>query len=114
MSGRVDYEERRQARIDRLNAAAGRATEEATRQSQRSHDLVKNIPLGQPNIEGRTALPNLRAKSISAMEKAVALDEKSDCYAERAAAAERNTSISSDDPEAIEKLKNKLAKLEVI
>lgn len=112
MSGRSDYEERRQARIDRLTTAAGKATEEANQQYQRSHDLVKDIPFGQPNIEGRTALPNLRSKSWNALGKAVELNEKSDHYAERAAAAEKNTSISSDDPEAIEKLKSKLAKLE--
>ena len=112
MSGRMDYEERRQARIDRLNAAAGKATEEANQQYQRSHDLVKDIPFGQPNIEGRQALPRMREKSWNALGKAVEFSEKSEYYAERAAAAKRNTSISSDDPEAIHKLKNKLAALE--
>lgn len=112
MSGRADFEERRQERIDRLNAAAGKATEESNRQFQRSHDLVKDIPLGQPNIVGRPALPRLREKSRDALGKSVELDEKAAYYADRAEAAENNHAISSDDPEAIEKLKTKLAALE--
>lgn len=112
MSGRADYEERRQARIDRLNGAARKATEESDRQYKRSHDLVKDIPFGQPNIEGRPALPRLREKSWNALGKAVEADEKAAYYAGRAEAAENNSTISSDDPEAIEKLKSKLADLE--
>ena len=112
MSGRADYEERRQARIDRLNDAARRATEESDRQYKRSHDLVKDIPFGQPNIEGHPALPRLREKSRNALMKSVEADEKAAYYAGRAEAAENNSTISSDDPEAIEKLKSKLADLE--
>lgn len=112
MSGRSDYDERRQARIDRLNEASDKATEESNRQYKRSHDLVKNIPFGQPNIEGRPALPRLREKSWNALGKAVEADKKADYYSGRAAAAENNTAISSDDPDAIEKLKAKLAALE--
>ena len=46
------------------------------------------------------------------MEKAVELDKKAAYYAGRAKAAKNNTAISSDDPDAIEKLKSKLATLE--
>ena len=112
MSGRSDYEERRQARIDRLNAAAGKATVESKTQYKRSHDLVKDIPFGQPNIIGRPALPRLRERSARAMDKAVEADSKAAYYAGRAEAAENNRTISSDDPEAIPKLKAKLAALE--
>lgn len=112
MPGREDYEERRQARIDRLNDAAYKASKESEAQYQRSHDLVKNIPLGQPNIEGRTALPRLREKSRSALERSISLDEKSAYYADRAEAAESNSTISSDDPAAIDKLREKVARLE--
>jgi hypothetical protein len=112
MTGRADYEERRQARIDRLNGAAEKATAESEVQCRRSHDLVKDIPFGQPNIIGRPALPRLRERSARAMDKAVEADSKADYYAGRAEAAERNHAISSDDPEAIPKLKAKLATLE--
>lgn len=112
MSGRLDYEERKQNRIDRLNAASEKASSLSESEYKRSHDLVKNIPLGQPNIIGRPALPRLREKSWNAMEKAVELDKKAAYYAGRAKAAKNNTAISSDDPDAIEKLKSKLATLE--
>lgn len=46
------------------------------------------------------------------MEKAVKLDKKAAYYAGRTEAAKNNTAISSDDPDAIEKLKSKLATLE--
>jgi hypothetical protein len=46
------------------------------------------------------------------MDKAVEESSKADYYADRAEAAERNHAISSDDPEALEKLKSKLAALE--
>lgn len=112
MSGRLDYEERKQDRIDRLNAASEKAASLSGSEYKRSHDLVKDIPLGQPNIIGRPGLPRLREKSWNALGKAVQLDEKAAYYAGRAEAAENNTAISSDDPDAIEKLKSKLAALE--
>lgn len=83
MSGRADYEERRQDRIDRLNGAAEKASERSLQYNKRSSDLVKDIPLGQPNIIGRPALPRLREKSARAMDKAVEESGKADYYAER-------------------------------
>lgn len=112
MAGREDYEERKQARIDRLNAAADKAAKERDQKYKISHDLVKDIPLGQPNIIGRNALPRLREKSGNAMEQAARLDEKAKYYSDKADAAENNTAISSDDPTAIEKLRAKIAELE--
>ena len=51
-------------------------------------------------------------KSRNAADRAVKLNEKATYYADRAESAENNRAISSDDPEAIEKLKNKLVSLE--
>ena len=112
MSGREDYNERRQARIERLNAAADREKARGAEAYKRSHDLVKDIPLGQPNIEGRNALPRLREKSMKAFEKSMEHDRKAENYAARADAAENNAAISSDDPAAIDKLEEKIRKLE--
>jgi hypothetical protein len=110
--GRQDYEERRQDRIDRLNNAASKAAERSLQYSKHSNDLVKDIPFGQPNIIGRPALPHLREKSARAMDKSIEESKKSDYYADRATAAENNHAISSDDPEAVEKLKAKITVLE--
>lgn len=107
-TGRADYEERRQERIDRLYQKAGAEEYAARREHQRAHDLVADIPFGQPNIAGRSALPNLRKKSIAAMERGIEHDHKADYYERKAEAAENNGAISSDDPAALEKLKAKL------
>lgn len=47
------------------------------------------------------------------MEKSIAAAEKADYYEHKAEAAERNTAIFSDDPEALTKLKEKLEGLQV-
>ena len=108
MPGRSDYEERRQARIERLKMAANKARSDSNTAYQRSYDLIKDIPLGQPNIVGRPALPRLREKSINLMNKSIEADKKADYYDSRVEAAENNTSISSDDPDSLKKLQNKI------
>jgi len=110
MPGREDYEERRQARIDRMNSASSRLASEAIAASMHSHDLLKDIPLGQPNIHG--ALTGLMNKAHRAADRAVTSRDKSDYYAEKAEAAESNRAISSDDPNALDKLQDKLSALE--
>lgn len=112
MSGRTDYKERREARIDRLESAAATAAAKATAEATRSHDLVKDIPFGQPNIIGRPALPRLREKSARAMDRAIEHSETAEYYSDKAEAAKKNSAISSDDPDAIEKLEAKIEKLE--
>jgi len=76
MPGRKDYEVRRQARIDRLEARAEKEAGQATAELKRSHDLVKDIPFGQPNIVGRPQLPRLRERSAAAMDRALVHDQK--------------------------------------
>ena len=112
MAGRKDYAERKEARIDRLNAASEKAATQSAAEAKRSHDLVKDIPFGQPNIVGRPALPRLREKSVNAMERAIEKDKTAAYYADKAEAAENNTAISSDDPEAVAKLEAKIERLE--
>lgn len=110
MVGRQDYEEKKENRIERLNEAAEKASKQSDAYAQRSHDLVKDIPFGQPNING--SLTGTLNKSRSAMDSSIKSDEKSTYYVEKAEAAQNNRAISSDDPQAIEKLKEKLEKLE--
>lgn len=112
MAGRADYEERRQARIDRLEARAEKEAGQAAAELKRSHDLVKDIPFGQPNIVGRPQLPRLRERSAAAMDRALVHDQKAAHYANRAEAAANNHAISGDDPNALDKLAAKLRALE--
>lgn len=47
--GRQDYEERREARADRLEERAQKAAGKVADAFRRSEDAVRGIPAGQPN-----------------------------------------------------------------
>lgn len=104
-----DYEQKKQDRIDRLRARADKARAESHALFQQSTDMASAIPVGQP-IHG-AADRRYRDRIMGKMEKSFAASDKADYYERRAQAAEENTAISSDDPEAIVKLTEKLERL---
>ncbi len=109
------YEEKRQKRIDRLNGRADRLKGEATATQERAHKMASIIPFGQPILVGHYSEGRDRRyrKRIGAtFDKAHELYQKAQHAEARAHAAETNTAISSDDPEAVQKLRDKLADLE--
>ncbi len=101
-----DYEQKKQDRIDRLRARADKARAESGALFQQSTDMASVIPFGQP-VHG-AADRRYREKIGKKMEQSIAASDKADYYERRAQAAENNTAISSDDPEAITKLTEKL------
>lgn len=109
-TGRADFAERREARIERLHDAADRHAEASAAAFGRAHAAVDGIPLGQPNIGGK--LTPCYKRHDAAMRAGIREDEKADHYAHAAEAAEHNRAISSDDPEALTKLREKLKCLE--
>lgn len=73
--------------------------------------MVEAIPLGQPLLVDHYSYKsdkNYRDRAWGKMEKSVEAGQKADYYRSKAEAAEKNTAISSDDPEAVTKLKEKL------
>ena len=108
--GRQDYEERREARADRLEEQA----DKAANAFRRSEDAVRGIPAGQPILPGARGIPQRKAqeRSWKLMGACVENDRKADYLQRRADAVRGNTAISSDDPEALEKLEEKLAALQ--
>ena len=106
-----DYEERKQARIDRLHEKADRARAESHSLFKQSTDMASAIPFGQP-VHG-PADRRYREKIGRKMDQSIAALEKADYYERKAQAAENNTAISSDDPEALAKLKEKLEDLQI-
>lgn len=105
------YEEKRQARIDRLNEAADRAEKRASDTYDSARKMSEAIPFGQPIIVGHHSERsdrNYRKRINDKFELAFREQGKADELREKAQAAENNTAISSDDPEAIQKLKDKL------
>lgn len=108
------YEAKLERRRERLEARAEKARAESARLHQHSHALVEHIPMGQPVLVGHHSEKRHRRtldRSWNALGKAVAASEKADRLEARAAAV-GSAGISSDDPDSIDKLKEKLAKLE--
>ena len=106
-----DYEERKQARIDRLHEKADKARADSHSLYKQSTDMASAIPFGQPvhNAADR----RYRDKIGKKMDQSIAASDKADYYERRAEAAENNTAISSDYPEALAKLKEKLESLQI-
>lgn len=114
MAGRQDFEERKQARIDRLTEAAYRAEQESEAAYKRGKAISANIPFGQPILVGHHSEKSARAdaqKIENAYRKTFESAEKAEYFAKRAAAVENSSAISSDDPNSIEKLQEKIDKL---
>ena len=113
--GREDYQERKEARIDRMEERAARAQAESSAASHAAHEIMRLIPPGQPILVGHHSERHHRRdldKIDRNMRKSIEAGEKSAYYSSRAASAASNHAISSDDPDAVEKLEAKLAKLQ--
>ena len=111
-----DYEERKQARIDRLHEKAEKASIESHKLWKQSGDMLSRIPEGQPYITDSSSYKSdrrMREGIGKKMEQSFAAMEKAEYFERKAQAAENNTAISSDDPEALAKLKEKLESLQI-
>lgn len=111
-----DYEERKQARIDRYREKAEKARQESRQLSRESSSMLEHIPPGQPILVGHHSERGHRKlleRSDRKMAQSVAASEKADYYEHKAEAAESNTAIPADDPEALNKLTEKLEGLQI-
>ncbi len=109
-----DFEAKQEAKRDRLLAKADRAQSASEAAYKRSHDLTSGIPMGQPILVGHHSEKRHRRTldmSWAAMGRSVEEGKRAEELARRAAAVGTG-GISSDDPEAVVKLKEKLAKME--
>jgi Domain of unknown function (DUF3560)/Large polyvalent protein associated domain 29 len=104
-----------QERIDRRTAAAAAGIVRHRNLSdgyyKRSHSMTSCIPFGQPILvghhsEGRNR--RYRAKAWNMMGKSVSHTTTASYYEDKLHSIETNTAISSDDPDAIAKLKRKI------
>ncbi len=115
--GREDYQERKEARIDRMEERAARAQAESDAAYHAAHEIMRLIPPGQPILVGHHSERRHRRdldKIDRNMRKSIEAGEKSAYYASRAASAASNHAISSDDPDAVEKLEAKLSDLQIL
>jgi hypothetical protein len=112
---RLEFRMRRDARVERLQDRAARLKAEGNARLARADDMASIIPLGQPILvahhsEGRDR--RYRARIHNNMDKAFAALKAADQVASRAAAAEENRAVFSDDPDAIGKLTREVEELE--
>jgi hypothetical protein len=112
--GRRDYEERRASRIARLQERAAGTRVEA-HQRFTKNDALLGVMNGTPVLRGHHSEGRHRrdlARIDNDMRKGVEASKDAERLARAAAAAETNAAISSDDPDAITKLKAKLDRLQ--
>lgn len=110
-----DYEQRKQDRIDRYLEKAGKARAESSALSQQAHTMLSAIPPGQPMLPDHYSYKSdkrCRDRIDTKMRQSISADEKADYYEGKARAAANNRAISSDDPDAVQKLQEKLTALE--
>jgi len=108
------YELKQEAKKERLLNAADRADKASNAAYQSSHDATSDIPFGQPILVGHHSEARHRRaidKSWNQMGKSIALSDKADKLRSKAAGVGTG-GISSDDPDALIKLREKLANLE--
>lgn len=108
MIGRRDYETRKAARIERLQNRADRLRSEGNARIEGARRIGDMIPLGQPILVGHHSEKRHRrdiARIDSGYRKGFAAIEHAATLERRAAIAEDNRAISSDDPEALTKLR---------
>lgn len=112
---RSNYEEKRANRQERYERLALRFKHESDSRYKRFHDLLGVIPMGQPILVGHHSEKGHRAllnKADNNMRKSIEAGEKSAYYAGRAETIKNNHAISSDDPNSLERLKEKLEGLQ--
>ncbi len=115
MLTKEQWEAKRQARYERLVAAAERAEQESKSAYKQSDQMASMIPLGQPILVGHhseKADRRYRERIHQKMRKGWDLHKKSERLAARAKAVADNRAIFTDDPTATEQIEAKIAKLE--
>ena len=115
MGGRADYEERREARKLRYEELSKKAEERSSQYSNSTANRILAMTPGQPIIIGHHSEKKARRLHERAWQdigKSIEEDKKSNYYKNKAESVENSKVIYNDNPNAIEKLKDKLEDLE--
>ncbi len=114
-TGRRDYETRRQARVERLRARAEKVRSAGMVAHAKAEAIAERFWMGQPILVGHHSEKKARRdqqRMHDAMGKSVAAVRIAEALERRANSADANYAISSDDPNALQKLREKLTRLE--
>ena len=108
------FEEKQEARRERLLNAADKAERQGDSRIARANSDSSVIPLGQPILVGHHSEKrdrNFRKRIRNNYSKGIELKEKASKLRDRASSVGK-AGVSSDDPDAVVKLVEKLQKLE--
>jgi hypothetical protein len=113
----MTYRERRERRAERLREWADKRETKSTQAYEASNAIVEGIPFGQPILVGHHSESRHRrdiGRVHRLMDASVEHQRKAEDMNERASTIERqlDQSIYSDDPDAIERLRERIADLE--
>ena len=109
-----DYETKQQAKRKRYQELADQNRAASTNLTAEAREMQDCIPFGQPILVGHHSEQrdrNFRERISKRYQKAIEADRKARHH-ERKANNYGKTGVSSDDPEAVDKLKQKLQNLE--
>jgi hypothetical protein len=109
------YEQKKAARIQRQRTRAGKLRAGAEAAHSKVKAIGDMIPMGQPILVGHDSQRRHErdlGKMDKAMGKTVELTKAAEALERRADRAERSHTVSSDDPDAVTKLKAKLEEAE--
>ncbi|MES2208497.1 MAG: DUF3560 domain-containing protein [Pseudomonadota bacterium] len=110
------YEERLERKRDRYTSLAAKARQQSDSVYKQARSMSSCIPFGQPILVGHHSERrdrNFRSRIHNTYGKSFALSDKASYY-EGKAASVGSGGISSDDPEAIQKLKAELSDCEAL
>jgi hypothetical protein len=110
-----NFEERKQNRIEHAQAQAAKNDQKADQLYNSAKLMADCIPFGQPILVGHHSEKrdrNFRKKIHNKFGQSFEAQDKAKHYARKAETIENSEAIFSDDPQAIEKLKDKLANLQ--
>lgn len=109
-----EYEARQEARRQRLEQRADKAEQESQRTWEEAREMASRIPMGQPILVGHhseKADRRYRERIDNKHRKSIEQGKKAQHYRERAASVGTG-GVSSDDPDAVDKLREQLEKAE--
>ncbi|MBE9572405.1 MAG: DUF3560 domain-containing protein [Proteobacteria bacterium] len=113
---RNDFEEKREDRLSTLKERAQKASTQADGLYDTADKMASVIPFGQPILVGHHSEKrdrNYRNRISNTYQKSMEASDKAAYYSNKAKSAESNEAISSDDPEALQKLRAKIEKAEI-
>lgn len=115
MAGRIDYEERQEYKKELYQERAEQAEQRSQSHYEKQSKIASVIPMGQPILIGHHSEKRHRndLKRIdNEMRRSIQESEKADYYRNKVDNIDNSKVISSDDPQAIEKLQARIEELE--